>query len=341
MEQRINLGKNNICVLGGGSWGTAISMLLAENGFSVLTWEFMDDLAIEMQETRENRMFMPGMKLPDNIEVTNDIERAAGWSDIIVFSVPSHVVRIVAGKIGEYISERKKYISATKGIEIESLKRMSQVYKEVLPDADDDNIAVLSGPSFAAEVCRKFPTAIVAGSKNDDLIKDIQKIFMNSYFRVYGNNDITGVELGGSLKNVMAIAAGIVDGVGYGDNTKSALITRGIAEMTRLGMRMGSEMMTFAGLSGVGDLILTCMGKLSRNLHVGKEIGSGKKLETILEEMIQVAEGVKTADAVHKLSSEMGVETPIMEKVYEVLFNGKEAGTAIEELMLREAKAEH
>ncbi|MFC1493469.1 NAD(P)H-dependent glycerol-3-phosphate dehydrogenase, partial [candidate division KSB1 bacterium] len=217
----------------------------------------------------------------------------------------------------------------------------SEVYKEVLPETDDNNIAVLSGPSFAAEVCKRFPTAVVAGSKNDDLIEEIQQVFMNKYFRVYGNNDITGVELGGSLKNVMAIAAGIVDGVGFGDNTKSALITRGIAEMTRLGMKMGSEMMTFAGLSGVGDLILTCMGKLSRNLHVGKEIGSGKKLETVLDDMVQVAEGVKTAEAVHKLSTEQDVETPIMEKVYEVLFKGKEPGKAIEELMMREAKAEH
>jgi len=341
MAQRTNSEKNRITVLGGGSWGTAISILLAENGHSVLVWEFKEDLAAEMQEKRENSVFMPGFRLHDNIEITNDLEKAAEWSGLIVFSVPSHVVRGVAKDIGGLINERKKYISATKGIEIASLKRMSEVYKEVLPETDDDNIAVLSGPSFAAEVCKKYPTAVVAGSMNDDLIEEIQKIFMNKYFRVYGNNDITGVELGGSLKNVMAIAAGIVDGVGFGDNTKSALITRGIAEMTRLGMKMGSEMMTFAGLSGVGDLILTCMGKLSRNLHVGKELGSGKKLKTVLDDMVQVAEGVKTAEAVHNLTTELEVETPIMEKVYEVLFKDKEPGKAIEELMVREAKAEH
>ncbi len=341
MERRANLAKNKVSVLGGGSWGTALAILLSGNGNEVVIWEYDKNYVDNMQKDRENRLFLPGFIFNSNLQVTGDLKFAIESSDHIVLVIPSHGFRQTAVVISETDISGKTFISATKGIEIESLKRMSEVLKEEIPGVDDNNIAVLSGPSFAKEVAQKFPTTVTAASTSDEMIKTVQDLFMCDTFRVYGNNDVVGVELGGALKNVMAIASGIVAGVGFGDNTRAALISRGIVEMTRLGISMGADKMTFSGLSGYGDLILTCMGSQSRNLHVGMEIGKGKTLERVLAEMVQVAEGVKTTEAVYRLSNKLNVETPIMTKVHEVLFEGKSPKDAILDLMTREAKAEH
>jgi len=341
MERKTNSGKAHISLLGAGSWGTALAILLANKGNDVTLWEFNPGLAERLEKERVNETFLPGVKLPDSIRVTNDIGDAVDAGDYIVFVVPSHVLRSVARKTAEHDIAGKKIVSATKGIENDSLMRMSEILHAEIPGLSPENIAVLSGPSFAAEVSRNIPTTCVAASTHEPYAAEVQNLFMSPAFRVYVNTDIIGVELGGSFKNVMAIAAGIIDGVGWGDNTKAAMLTRGIVEMTRLGIKMGAREKTFSGLSGIGDLILTCMGKLSRNLHVGKEIGKGRKLQDTLDDMVMVAEGVKTTKSVHELSKRLHVETPIMEQVYYILFEDKPPKDAVTELMTRDAKPEH
>ncbi|MFC1556295.1 NAD(P)H-dependent glycerol-3-phosphate dehydrogenase [candidate division KSB1 bacterium] len=341
MGQKINSKKADISVLGAGSWGTALTIMLANKGLNVKLWEFDKELSEQLIETRKNDKFLPGVILPNNIFVTNELDEAVDACDTVMFVVPSHVLRGVAKNTADCGIKDKKIISATKGIENDTLLRMSEVLLESIPGFSLDRFAVLSGPSFATEVARSIPTTVVAASENDSFSMEVQDMFMCPSFRVYANADVTGVELGGSLKNVMAIAAGIIDGIGWGDNTKAAMVTRAIVEMTRLGVKMGAKQLTFSGLAGVGDLILTCMGKHSRNLHVGREIGKGKSLEVILNEMVMVAEGVKTTKSVHQLTRKLGVETPIMEKAYEILFENKPPKDAVIELMTREAKTEH
>ena len=341
MEQKTGSQVSKVCVLGGGSWGTAIAVLLAKNGHIISQWEYQEDLAEKIREERENKTFLPGVELPDNINITSDLSYAVSSGDFVIFVIPSHVFRIVSKQVAALPIKNKKIVSATKGIENDTLKRMSEILREEIPSVSKNKIAVMSGPSFAAEVAREIPTAVVAASDDDSYALEVQDLFMNPAFRVYINTDVAGVEFGGAFKNVMAIASGIVDGVGFGDNSKSALLTRGIVEMTRLGVKLGAETKTFAGLSGVGDLILTCMGKLSRNLHVGKELGKGRKLDEILGDMVNVAEGVKTAESVRQLSVREGVETPIMEKVYDMLFNDLDPKQAAVDLMTREPKTEH
>lgn len=345
MGQKTGYQASNVCVLGGGSWGTSIAVLLAGNGHSVTLWEYQEHLAERMREERENKTFLPGVSLHDSINITGSLTDAVSAGDFVVFVVPSHVLRTVAKQVAslspELPLEKKKIVSAVKGIENDTLMRMSEIIKEEIPAIPKSRIAVISGPSFAAEVARNVPTAVVAASEDDTYALVVQDLFMNPAFRVYVNADVAGVEFGGSFKNVMAIASGIVDAVGFGDNSKAALLTRGIAEMTRLGVKLGADTKTFAGLSGVGDLMLTCMGKLSRNLHVGKELGKGRKLDEILGEMINVAEGVKTAESVRQLAIREGIETPIMEKVYEILFNDLDSKQAAVDLMTREPKTEH
>lgn len=340
MVPKTNSSGNSVCILGGGSWGTAIAVLLARKGNTVTLWEFQKELAESMKKIRENRVFLPGIRLPDNITVTNNIEEAVSSGEYIIFVIPSHVFRSVASQVAAFSTGGKKFISATKGVEADSLMRMSEILLEEIPGLAADRAAVLSGPSFAAEVAREIPTAVVAASSDELYAKEVQELFMYPTFRVYINTDVIGVELGGSFKNVMAIATGIADGVGFGDNSKAALLTRGIVEMTRLGVKMGAGEKTFSGLSGMGDLVLTCMGKLSRNLHVGQELGKGRKLQEILDDMVMVAEGVNTARSVRQLALKYGVETPIMEQVYRILFEDKNPKEAVVELMTREPKPE-
>jgi len=341
MEQKTSSGKNNISILGGGSWGTALALMQTQSGWNVTLWEFQKDLAAQMSKIRENRTFLPGFKLPESLRITSDLEEAVSRSDYIAFVVPSHVLRSVVQGVAPYVDDSKKFISATKGIENGTLMRMSEIIIQELSNVSNVPIAVLSGPSFAAEVARGLPTAVVAASADEAYAREVQGIFMCPSFRVYANTDVTGVELGGSFKNIIAIASGIADGVGFGDNSKAALLTRGIVEMTRLGEKLGANPKTFSGLSGMGDLILTCMGKLSRNLHVGFELGKGKGLDDILGEMVNVAEGVKTAQAVRELSRREGVEIPIMEKVCQILFDGVNPHDAVVDLMTRGPKTEH
>ncbi|KPK96316.1 glycerol-3-phosphate dehydrogenase [bacterium SM23_31] len=340
MELKTNSRGNSVCILGGGSWGTAMAILLARKGYPVTVWEFQKDIVESMQKFRENRVFLPGIKLPDNVTVTNYIEDAVPEGEYIIFAVPSHVFRSVSKQAAAFLMKGRKFISATKGIENYSLMRMSEILLAGIPGLTADRVAVLSGPSFAAEVAREIPTAVVAASSDESYAAEVQELFMCPAFRVYVNTDVTGVELGGAFKNVMAIATGIADGVGFGDNSKAALLTRGIVEMTRLGVKMGAGEKTFAGLSGMGDLVLTCMGKLSRNLYVGQELGKGRKLQEILDDMVMVAEGVNTARSIRKLALTYGVETPIMEQVYRILFEDKNPKEAVVELMTREPKPE-
>ena len=336
-----NKDSYNISVLGAGSWGIALALVLEHNGHDVKLWEFRPDAADLLNTTRDAKEFLPGIKIPPTIQVVNSLEDAVIQEDVIVCAVPSHVVRQVALQINEMsIKARPIVINVAKGIENDSLLRMSQVLEETINWLTADYIITLSGPSHAEEVSRKIPTAIVAGGidlKNAELI---QNIFMNRYFRVYTNQDIIGVELGGALKNIIALAAGICDGAGFGDNTKAALQPRGLVEIVRLGTAMGAEPITIAGLSGMGDLIVTCMSKHSRNRYVGEQIGKGRKLDDILKEMVMVAEGVKTTRSAYELCKKFGVEMPITEQVYKVLFENKSTQDALLELMGRDAKEE-
>jgi len=331
---------SKIAILGAGSWGTALAVLLAAKNYEIVLWEHFPELADDLIKYRENKKMLPGIKIPDNVKITNNLDEAVDGYDILVNAVPSHITRNLANQLGKYPFEGKLIVSVTKGIENETLLRMSQVYAEVLPNFPAEQFVVLSGPSHAEEVSRKIPTTVVAACinlKNSELIQDI---FMAPAFRVYSHSDIIGVELGGSLKNVIAIAAGIIDGVGFGDNTKAALITRGLVEMTRLGTAMGADPMTFAGLSGIGDLVVTCMSRHSRNRYVGEEIGKGKTLKQVLSQMVMVAEGVKTTKSAYKLAEVHNVEMPITEAVHKVLFDDKDPKLAVYDLMARGAKQE-
>jgi len=333
--------KINFAVLGAGSWGTTIALLLNGKGLNVRLWEFFPEYAEELKKYRENRRFLPGIKLPRSLFITSDMEEALEGATHIVFVTPSHTMRKVARlALSSGSFDSKSYvINAAKGLEEKSLMRMSEVLMEELPQPRGKIVSIL-GPSHAEEVSRKMPTSVVVAGGNLRVLKHIQQLFMTEYFRVYTNTDLVGVELGVSLKNTIAIAAGICDGLGFGDNTKAALITRGLAEMKRLAKKMGGREETLSGLAGVGDLIATCMSRHSRNRYVGEQIGKGRKLKDILDEMVMVAEGVKTTRAAVKLSRKKRVEMPIAEQVYRVLFFGKSPLKAIRDLMVRKAKKE-
>jgi glycerol-3-phosphate dehydrogenase (NAD(P)+) len=328
-------------VLGAGSWGTTLAVLLDEKGHSVRLWEFFPELADAIRRDRENRRLLPGIPVPRSIRVTSDMEEALEGATRIVFVTPSHTVRNVArlARECEMFDPGAIVVNAAKGLEERTLCRMSEVLSQELP-IPPRRIVGLLGPSHAEEVSRRMPTSIVVAGADLKVLKEIQLFFMTEYFRVYTNTDMIGVELGVSLKNTIAIAAGICDGLGFGDNTKAALITRGLAEMKRLTCKMGGKEETLSGLAGVGDLIVTCMSRHSRNRHVGEEIGRGKKLPQILSEMVMVAEGVKTTKAAVKLASKMGVELPIAEQVHRILFRGKDPRKAIKDLMIRKAQKE-
>jgi len=329
-----------VAVIGAGGWGTAIAILLFENGHQVRLWEYDPDYARQIAAERKNPAFLPGVKIPEGIFVSSDLEHVLVSTDIAVFAVPSQFTRSVARKASPFISKSTVVVSAAKGIEEGTLERMSQVLAEELGSVDEDTIVALSGPSHAEEVSRHIPTAVVAASPSEENRRRIQAAFMSSTFRVYTNRDVVGVELGGALKNVIAIATGICDGLGFGDNTKGALMTRGLAEITRLGVTMGAEALTFAGLSGMGDLITTCFSRHSRNRYVGEQIGKGSDLSQVLNNMKMVAEGVKTTRSAFRLSQSLKVEMPITEKVYSVLFQGEDPLGAVSQLMSRDAKPE-
>jgi len=329
-----------ISVLGAGSWGTTLANILSEKGFDISLWVREEDLCQTMLKTRENVYFLPGIKLAQNIIPTNSIEEAVKDRSLIICAAPSHGAREIFKKAAEFVSRDSIVVSVSKGLELATHLTVSQVLKEVLPKSTHKNITVLSGPSFAKEVSLKLPTAVSVASTKKATAEKVQKTFNTGYFRVYTNTDIIGVELGGALKNVIAIAAGISDGLGLGMNARAALITRGLAEMARLGVSMGAKLATFSGLSGLGDLILTCTGELSRNRSVGIMIGKGQKLSDILSQMKMVAEGVNTAKAAYELSLRHGVEMPITEQIYHVLYKHKLPKSAVTELMTRRLKEE-
>jgi len=329
----------NISVIGAGSWGTTLAKLLAEKGHRTLMYVYESDQFREMREKGINEKYLPGVLLPASLQLTDDLLEAFEYAEHVVMAVPSHAMRSVLKQIPAEVASSKFYINVAKGIENDTLLRMSQVIAQIT-GVSEDRIATLSGPSHAEEVSRGVATAVVAGSSNLNTARRVREIFRTEYFRVYSSTDIIGVELGGSLKNVIAIAAGIADGAGFGDNTKAALLTRALVEMTRLGAAMGAQVHTFSGLSGMGDLIVTCMSRHSRNRHVGEQIGKGKTLQQVLDEMVMVAEGVKTTRSVNQLLEKYPVEMPISEQVYQVLFSGKNPHNAVRELMTRDPKEE-
>lgn len=339
----MNSNQNNykIAVLGAGSWGIALSIVLNANGHDVTLWEFREQAAERLSNTRDAKEFLPGIMIPETIAVKNDFNASCAGKEVLVIAIPSHVVRTVGARLNQLKLEVLPIlVNVAKGIENNTLLRMSEVLEQTIRWANKDNIVTLSGPSHAEEVSRYIPTAIVSASANLNTAELIQQIFMNQFFRVYTNQDIIGVELGGSLKNIIAIAAGICDGAGFGDNTKAALQPRGLVEIVRLGTAMGARPITFAGLSGMGDLIVTCMSRHSRNRYVGEQIGKGRKLDDILSEMVMVAEGVKTTRSAYALSKKYKIEMPITEQAYQILFEGKDAKDALKELMLRGPKEE-
>lgn len=324
-----------IAVLGAGSWGTAIAALLAKKHIEVILWARDRYLAEKIQESHRNPRYISDVLLPEDICATGDLSDLSEDVDVIVFAVPSHAMRTTVSKVKPYLNADMLLLSVTKGIEIGSLKRMSEVIAEELDASYKHNVAVLSGPNHAEEVSQEIPSATVVAAYEKQVALEFQKIFMTPYFRVYTNKDITGVELGGATKNVIAIAAGISDGLGYGDNTKASLMTRGLAEMTRLGVAMGAQPITFSGLAGIGDLIATCTSRHSRNRAVGEKLGEGKKLEEISKESTMVAEGILTSKAVLALAQMNGVEVPITKRVVEVLYENKDAKDCVGELMMR------
>jgi len=329
-----------ISVLGAGGWGTTLAILLHYNGHNVTLWEYKKGYARHLIKKRINTDYLPGIKIPKEIIITNDIEESTNDKNLIVLAVPSQFLRGVVNKVEFKQIEDSILVNVSKGIENKSLMTMSQMLKNVFPNIDKNQIGVISGPSHAEEVSRMIPTAVVAASSDIETSKAIQAAFMTSYFRVYASNDILGVELGGAFKNIIAIGAGIIDGAGFGDNTKAAIMTRGVAEISRLGLAMGAQPETFAGLSGMGDLIVTCMSRHSRNRFVGEEIGKGKKLKQILKSMEQVAEGVETTRSAKQLAAKIEIETPITNEVYKILFEDKDPVKATTDLMTRDMKAE-
>ena len=330
----------NVTVLGDGAWGTALAMVLAENGKNTILWGAFPENLREIREKRENK-FLKGVRIPENILIEENMENAVENAELLVLAAPSQYMRGTLEKLKEYFDcGRHVLVNIAKGIEVGSLLSMSEICKEIL--GNNLQYCAISGPSHAEEVSRKMPTLVTLASSDQDLAIKARNTFMNPFFRIYTSSDLTGVELGGALKNVYAVAAGILDGMGMGDNPKAALMTRAIAEMTRLGISLGGDERTFAGLSGIGDLIVTCTSRHSRNRYVGEELGKGRKIDEIISEMgMTVAEGVKTAKSARDLAWKCGVDTPIVNAVYDVIYKGKAPEDAVTELMTRRARAEN
>lgn len=325
-----------ISILGGGTWGIAIAVLLHKNGHEVTVWSALES-EIDMLKTNHEHKMLPGVILPDDMIFTTDDKEAVEGKDLLVMAVASSFTRKTANRLSSIVKEGQKIVNVAKGIEEGTLYTMCDIIAEEIPQAD---VAVLSGPTHAEEVSRGIPTTIVVGAKSKKTAEYIQSLFMNEVFRVYISPDILGIELGGSLKNVVALAAGIADGLGYGDNTKAAIITRGITEIGRLGVTMGGKFETFSGLTGIGDLIVTCASMHSRNRRAGILIGQGKTMEEAMAEVNMVVEGVYSAKAAMGLARKYNVQLPIIEQVNAVLFEGKSAAEAVKDLMLRDKKIE-
>jgi glycerol-3-phosphate dehydrogenase (NAD(P)+) len=325
-----------IAVIGAGSWGTTLASLLAEKEYDVSLWAFEKEIVETVRKTGMNSVYLPGVVLPANLKVTDDLEEAVKKSRYILNVVPTQFTRAVFKNALPYVPENAVLISAAKGIEHGTLLTVSSILKEIT----GHQIAVLSGPSFAKEVIKKLPTAVTLATESPDTGLILQEIFNTAYFRVYTHTDMLGVELGGALKNVIAIASGISDGLGLGHDARAALVTRGLAEIVRLGQSLGADERTFSGLSGIGDLVLTCTGPLSRNYSVGVSLGKGMTLKEILAATKSVAEGVATALSAYELSSKQGVEMPIVEQIYEVIYREKSPAAAVTMLMNRTLKSE-
>lgn len=328
----------NVGIMGAGSWGTALALLLHSNGHHVTVWSINEDEVQMLSREREHKSKLPGVKIPDDMVFTSNMEEAICGKDFVVLAVPSPFTRSTSRNMCPFIAEGQIIVDVAKGIEESTLMTLSQQIEEEIPQAD---VAVLSGPSHAEEVGRGLPTTVVIGARTKKTADYLQEMFMSEVFRVYTSPDILGMELGGSLKNVIALAAGIADGLGYGDNTKAALITRGIAEIARLGVKMGGAIESFTGLTGIGDLIVTCASVHSRNRKAGYLIGQGMSMQEAMDEVKMVVEGVYSTKAAVKLGEKYDVSLPIINKVNDVLFENKDPREAVNELMLRDSKAEH
>lgn len=340
MERIVDVNQTRIGVVGAGSWGTALAKLLADKGFTLDLWVFEPEVRQQIETLRENTVFLPGFLLPDTICPSNDIETVVRKKDLVLVVVPSHCMRTVALQMKPFMDPDTVVVSASKGIENKTHQTMTDILEEVLDQLPDDHFAVLSGPSFAKEVAERIPTVVAAASVNQDVARFVQDLFSCPTFRVYVNDDPVGTQIGGAMKNVLAIAAGICDGMNMGLNPRAALITRGLTEMNRLGTKLGADPLTLSGLAGVGDLLLTCTGSLSRNYTVGVRIGQGEKLDHIISDMRMVAEGVKTTRSVYNLSRKLGVDLPICNEVYRVLFEDLPVEETVQRLMNRSLKHE-
>ncbi len=326
-----------IGIIGAGSWGTALALLMHNNGHQVIVWSIIESEVEMLKTKRQHESKLPGVILPEEIEITNNLQEAMNHRDLLILAVPSPFTRSTAHSMKEFLVDGQKLVNVAKGIEESTLYTLSEVIEEELPTAD---VAVLSGPSHAEEVGKCLPTTCVAGAHTKETAEYLQNLFMSPVFRVYTSLDMLGMELGGALKNVIALAAGIADGLGYGDNTKAALITRGIAEIARLGIKMGAKMETFCGLTGIGDLIVTCASVHSRNRRAGYLMGKGYTMQEAMDEVKMVVEGVYSAKAAMGLAEKYQVELPIISQVNKILFEGKNAAEAVRELMLRDKKIE-
>jgi len=334
------MNTERVAVIGAGSWGTALSNLLAQKGIGVDLWVREEEVFNSIKTKRENSRFLPGVRIADGIRPFLEIGEVVYQKDIVVIVVPSHAFRETLQRLMPHLKEGVFIVSATKGIENQSLMTMQRVAEDVLRGRLDYGYAVITGPSFAKEVCQKLPTAVTIACGDLQAARTLQRLFYTEYFRVYINDDVIGSEIGGALKNVIAIASGASDALGFGHNARAALITRGLAEITRLGVAMGAKPLTFSGLAGLGDLVLTCTSQLSRNRTVGFKIGKGRKLSEILSEMDMVAEGVKTTESAYGLSLKMKVEMPITKEVYGILYEDNDPRDAVSRLMGRELKEE-
>lgn len=332
--------KVNAAVLGAGSWGTALAKLLADNGHDVRLWCRREEQAQAINDHRENRDYLPDFELPENLNATSSLEGALADTKLVLSVVPTHGLRAVIEQAKDLLPAEAPILSCTKGIEVGTLMMVSQIFEELLPEERHRQLTFLAGPSFAREVAARMPTAVTVAGHDHDVASQVQELMRNQSFRVYTTDDVVGAEVGGALKNVIAISAGVADGLGFGHNSRAALITRGLAEITRLATKLGAHPMTVSGLAGMGDLVLTCTGDLSRNRKVGLALGSGKKLQDILDGMNMVAEGVRTTKSAHALADREGVEMPITATMYRILYEDQDPQTAVAQLMLRRSRPE-
>jgi len=333
------MNDRHIAMIGAGSWGTALSVLLARNGHTVRLWARRPEFARELEKQRENLVYLPGVPLPESVAAVEDLDQAVSGAWMVVIAVPSRGMRDIVGLLAPLLEPDQCLVSAAKGLEDKTGLRMSEVIAQTIPSIQD-RLVVLSGPNLAAEVAAGIASATVVAAEDEYLARTVQQAFMHPTFRVYTNPDLIGVELGGALKHIIAIAAGANDGLGFGDNTKAALVTRGLIEMIRLGVALGAQAETFHGLSGLGDLVATCAGQKSRNHYVGYQLAQGKKLDEILADMVMIAEGIPTTRAAWRLADQQGVEMPITREVYQLLFEGKSPKRAVADLMMRAGRSE-